>query len=208
MTSPTEQRRSFDTAMEHYRRGELTAPAIFTEITAASPMSDAWLERMACGDHSIDTLAATHQHSRALYRETSRIGLARGDLHALPAAPMYLVCPPVTGNHRPGLRLGGDRRRTLREAATLLDDPLITDDTQAAPWHQFVTATLYLKTGAGPTCSASTPSTAGQRHHTTEEVTAASPRWPAPPLVSADQTALRSSNRSRQPTRYWPPTSP
>lgn len=86
MTSPTEQRRSFDTAMEHYRRGEFDrARAIFTEITAASPlMSDAWLGRMACGDHSIDTLAAAHQHSRALYRETGRIGLARGDLHACP----------------------------------------------------------------------------------------------------------------------------
>ena len=47
MTSPTEQRRSFDTAMEHYRRGEFDrARAIFTEITAAAPlMSDAWLGR-------------------------------------------------------------------------------------------------------------------------------------------------------------------
>ena len=77
MSSPTEQRRSFDAAMDHYRAGNTAhALSVFTEITTAAPtMSDAWLGRMACGDHSLDTLAGAHQHSRALYRETRRIAL-------------------------------------------------------------------------------------------------------------------------------------
>ena len=177
MTSPTEQRRSFDTAMEHYRRGEFDrARAIFTEITAASPlMSDAWLGRMACGDHSIDTLAAAHQHSRALYRETGRIGLARGDLHALPAAPMYLSLPAwsratIALAYASAL-IAAER---YAEAATLLDDPLITDDTQAAQWHQFVTATLYFKTRRWPdVLSVTAVSPPANATYTTEEVTAA-----------------------------------
>ena len=80
MTSPTEQRRSFDAAMDAYRAGDSArALAVFTDITAAAPgMSDAWLGRMACGDHDIDTVAAAHRNSRALYRETRRIGLPDG----------------------------------------------------------------------------------------------------------------------------------
>jgi type VII secretion ATPase EccA len=177
MTSPTEQRRSFDTAMEHYRRGEFDhARAIFTDITAAAPlMSDAWLGRMACGDHSINTLAAAHQHSRALYRETRRIGLADATLHARPAAPMYLSLPAwsratVALAYASALILA-DR---YGEATELLDDPVITEDTQAAQWRQFVTATLYFKTRRWPDVRDVTaicpPANAT---YATEEVTAA-----------------------------------
>ncbi len=56
-------------------------------------MSDAWLGRMACGDHDLDTLAGAHEHSRALYRETRRIGLNDGDLYAQVAAPLYVTVP-------------------------------------------------------------------------------------------------------------------
>ena len=38
------------------------------------------------------------------------------------------------------------------QAAQLLDDPIITDDTQAAQWHQFVAACLYFKTRRWPDC--------------------------------------------------------
>ena len=52
MTSPTEQRRAFDAAMDSYRSGDRAAAlSIFTRITADNPgMSDAWLGRLACGD--------------------------------------------------------------------------------------------------------------------------------------------------------------
>ena len=212
MTSPTEQRRSFDTAMEHYRRSEFDrARAIFTEIAAASPlMSDAWLGRMACGDHSIDTLAAAHQHSRALYRETRRIGLADGTLHARPAAPMYLSLPAwsratIALAYASAL-IAAER---YDEAATLLDDPLITDDTQAAQWHQFVTATLHFKTRRWPdvrdVTAVSPPANAT---YTTEEVTAAVTALSASARAwGRSKPPCRSPNRSRQPTRCWPPTS-
>src|SRR5262249_40607557 len=95
MTSSTEQRRAFDAAMDAHPGADIArARALFTDITAAAPaMSDAWLGRMACGDHSLDTVAAAHHNSRALYRETRRIGLPDGTLHARPAAPLYLSLP-------------------------------------------------------------------------------------------------------------------
>ena len=107
MTSPTEQRRAFDAAMEHYRAGDKArARTIFTQVTRDSPtMSDAWLGRMACGDHDLDTLAGAHENSRALYRETRRIGLNDGELYAQIAAPLYLTVPVWSrGHHRAGLR--------------------------------------------------------------------------------------------------------
>jgi hypothetical protein len=84
MTSPTEQRRAFDAAMDSYRSGDRAgAGAVFTHITHENAaMSDAWLGRMACGDNDLDTLAGAHDHSRALYRETRRLGLNAGDLYA------------------------------------------------------------------------------------------------------------------------------
>ena len=95
MTSPTEQRRAFDAAMDSYKSGD-TARAMnsFTRVTDANPaMSDAWLGRLACGDHEVDTLAGAHENSVALYRETRRIGLNDGELYAQIAAPMYLTLP-------------------------------------------------------------------------------------------------------------------
>jgi len=53
-------------------------------------MTDAWLGRLACGDHSLDALAGAHTNSRALYRETRRIGLQDGQLQAAVPAPLYL----------------------------------------------------------------------------------------------------------------------
>src|ERR1700758_2260306 len=146
MSSPTEQRRSFDAAMDYYRAGDAArAVSMFTEITAAAPaMSDAWLGRMACGDHDLETLAAAHQHSRALYRETRRIGLTDGTMHALPPAPLYVAIPAwsratIALAYASGLILAG----RYDDAVVLLDDPVITDDTQALQWRQFIAGCLY-----------------------------------------------------------------
>jgi hypothetical protein len=149
MSSPTEQRRSFDAAMDCYRGGD-TARALhmFSEITAAAPtMSDAWLGRMACGDHSVETLAAAHQHSRALYRETRRIGLPDATLHALPPAPPYLAIPAwsratIALAYASALILAG----RYDAAVQLLDDPIITEDTPAAQWRQFIAGCVQFKT--------------------------------------------------------------
>jgi type VII secretion ATPase EccA len=153
MTSPTEQRRAFDAAMEAYRSGDVArAATIFTGVTRDNPsMSDAWLGRMACGDHDVDTLAGAHEHSRALYRETRRIGLNDGDLYAQTAAPLY-VTVPVWSRATIALAYAGAliSARRYDEAARLLDDPIITADTQAAQWHQFVKACLFHQTRRWP----------------------------------------------------------
>ena len=95
MTAPTDQRRAFDAAIESYKAGDTRqALAGFVAITAAQPtMSDAWLGRVACGDQAIDVLEAAHRNSRSLYRETRRIGLVDGDLHARLDAPLYVTMP-------------------------------------------------------------------------------------------------------------------
>jgi type VII secretion ATPase EccA len=153
MTSPTEQRRAFDAAMEAYRSGDMArARTIFARVAHDSPtMSDAWLGRMACGDHDVDTLAGAHENSRALYRETRRIGLKDGDLYAQIAAPLY-VTVPVWSRATIGLAYAASliSARRYADAAQLLDDPIITADTQAAQWHQFIKACLFHQTRRWP----------------------------------------------------------
>ena len=153
MTSPTEQRRAFDAAMEAYRSGNMArARTVFTQVTHDNPnMSDAWLGRMACGDHDVDTLAGAHENSRALYRETRRIGLNDGDLYAQITAPLY-VTVPVWSRATIGLAYTAAliSARRYDDAAQLLDDPIITADTQAAQWHQFIKASLFHQTRRWP----------------------------------------------------------
>ena len=155
MTSPTEQRRAFDAAMERYKSGD-TARALtaFTQITAAHPpMSDAWLGRMACGDNAGSTLAAAHHYSRALYRETRRIGLNDGELHAQIAAPLYLTVP-VWSRATIGLAYAGAliaAGATARRAAARRPDRHRRH--QAAQWRQFIKARpVTTRPAAGPTC--------------------------------------------------------
>ncbi|MBS1696344.1 MAG: type VII secretion AAA-ATPase EccA [Actinobacteria bacterium] len=159
MTSPTEQRRAFDAAMDSYRSGDrATALGIFTRITADNPaMSDAWLGRLACGDQELDTLAGAHENSRALYRETRRIGLKAGELHAVIVAPLYLTLP-VWSRATLALAYASAliRAEQYAPAATLLDHPAITEDTQAAQWRQFITATLHYRTRRWPDLLAAT----------------------------------------------------
>ncbi|MCK5752889.1 MAG: AAA family ATPase, partial [Mycobacterium sp.] len=159
MTSPTEQRRAFDAAMDSYRSGDrATALGIFTRITADNPaMSDAWLGRLACGDQELDTLAGAHENSRALYRETRRIGLKAGELHAVIVAPLYLTLP-VWSRATLALAYASAliRAEQYAQAASLLDHPAITEDTQAAQWRQFITATLHYRTRRWPDLLAAT----------------------------------------------------
>ncbi|KAA0093586.1 AAA family ATPase [Mycolicibacterium sp. P1-18] len=149
MTSPTEQRRAFDAALDSYRAGDVPrALATFRQITDQSPvMSDAWLGRLACGDHEVETLASAHAHSRALYRETRRIGLNDGELYAQVKAPLYLTLPVWS---RATIALAYASRLITEhrydDAADVLDDDVVRTDSQAAQWHQFLTAALFHQT--------------------------------------------------------------
>jgi hypothetical protein len=146
MNAPTDQRRAFDTALEKYKaRDTRGALAGFVAITAAQPsMSDAWLGRIACGDQAMDVLEAAHRNSRSLYRETRRIGLVDGDLHARLDAPLYVTMPVWS---RPTIALAyaaaliGERR--FVEALDVLEDPVVSGDAMAAQWAQFIGAAAY-----------------------------------------------------------------
>lgn len=146
MTSPNDQRRAFDSAIDAYRCGDVSgALPAFVEITSAQPgMSDAWLGRLACGDRDIAVLRGAHENSRSLYRETRRIGLVDGDLHARIDAPLY-VTMPVWSRATIALAYATALIRSREYAAALavLEDPVVTGDAMAAQWCQFVTAAAF-----------------------------------------------------------------
>ena len=113
-------------------------------------MSDAWLGRVACGDQTIDVLEAAHRNSRALYRETRRIGLVDGDLHARLDAPLYVTMPVwsrATIALAYAAALISDRR--FAEVAHVLEDPVVAGDAMAAQWAQFVGAAATTSRSAG-----------------------------------------------------------
>jgi type VII secretion ATPase EccA len=153
MTSPTEQRRAFDAAMQRFSDGDPNgARDAFARITDLNPlMTDAWVGRLACGDHGLVALAGAHNNSRALYRETRRVGLKDGSLQAVVPAPLYLSIPvwsrgTIAVAYASALIAAG----RYADALAVLDDPELADDGQTALWRQFITAALYYKTARWP----------------------------------------------------------
>jgi type VII secretion ATPase EccA len=153
VTSPTEQRRAFDAAIGRFRdRDHAGALAAFTQLTAANPtMTDAWLGRLACGDHSVEVLAGAHDNYRALYRETRRLGLDDGGLQAVVPAPLYVTIEvwsrgTIAAAYASAL-IGAQR---YDEALAVLNGVDFAADDQAALWRQFVTACLYRVTQRWP----------------------------------------------------------
>lgn len=149
MTTFRERRTMFDAAVASYQSGDKTsAGAAFARLTVENPdMSDSWLGRLACGDHNLDTLAGAHQHSEVLYSETRRVGLKDGDLRAEIAAPMYLTLT-TWSRATIGLAYASALINAGRydEASVALDDPVVTEDDDAALARQFVMATLFHQT--------------------------------------------------------------
>jgi type VII secretion ATPase EccA len=177
MTSPTEQRRAFDAAINRYKSGDTAgALAAFRRITVDNPaMTDAWMGRLACGDHDAETLAGAHHNSRALYRETRRIGQHDGALQAMVNAPLYLTLPVWS---RATIGLGYASALTLAErydeALAVLTDPAVAEDTQASQLRQFVTAALYHRSRRWPDVRAVTAvCPPADATYVTDEVTAA-----------------------------------
>lgn len=154
MSSPTKEQRSvFGAAVECYQSGDTaTARTAFARLTVESPdMSDGWLGLLACGDHSLDTLAGAHDRSEALYGETRRIGLKDGELFAEVMSPMYLALK-VWSRSTIGLAYASALIISGRhdEAAEALDDPIVVEDTQASRYRQFIIATLFHKIRSWP----------------------------------------------------------
>ena len=153
MTSPTEQRRAFDAAMQRFSSGDAAAAREdFTRITEQNPaMTDAWVGRLACGDHSLTALAGAHTNSRALYRETRRLGLQDGGLQASVPAPIYL---PIQVWSRGTIAVAYAARLIAAHrypaALEILNDPDLVNDGQTALWRQFIIAALYHQTRRWP----------------------------------------------------------
>ncbi len=153
MTTPTEQRRTFDAAINRYKNGDpATAKEAFDRITAETPaMTDAWLGRLACGDHGLTVLAGAHTNARALYRETRRIGLQDGALQATVPALLYL---PIQVWSRATIALAYASKLIAAgdydTALDVLNDTDLATDPQAALWRQFITASLYHRTQRWP----------------------------------------------------------
>ena len=158
MSSPTEQRRAFDAAINRYKGGDPAgAQEAFAKITAENPaMTDSWLGRLACGDHSLDALAGAYTNSRALYRETRRLGLQDGSLQATVPALLYLPIQvwsrgTIAVAYASSLIHAGNYDCALR----VLNDADLSADTQTAMWRQFILASLYHRTQRWPDlCSA------------------------------------------------------
>lgn len=146
MTTSNDQRRAFDAAIENYRSGNAAgALSQFRTITATQPsMSDAWLGRLACGDRDCAVLRRAHENSRSLYRETRRIGLVDGDLHARIDAPLY-VTMPVWSRATIALAYATAliSERDFAAAVAVLEDQVVAGDAMASQWCQFVTGAAY-----------------------------------------------------------------
>jgi type VII secretion ATPase EccA len=153
VTSPTEHRRAFDAAMQHFRSGNPdVAREEFTRITEQSPaMTDAWVGRLACGDYNLPALAGAHTNSRALYRETRRLGLQDGALQAAVPALIYL---PIQVWSRGTIAVAYASNlaaaRRYETALDVLNDPELVTDAQTALWRQFITAALCHQTRRWP----------------------------------------------------------
>jgi type VII secretion ATPase EccA len=191
VTSPTEQRRAFDAAINRFKGGDPAgAQQAFAQITTSNPaMTDAWLGRLACGDHSLDALAGAHTNSRALYRETRRIGLQDGQLQASVPTPLYL---PIQVWSRGSIAVAcasaligaGEYDRAL----SVLDDRELVADTQTALWRQFILACLYHRTQRWPDlCSATDVCPPATATYVPNEVLAATQTLRAMALASLGQ---------------------
>jgi type VII secretion ATPase EccA len=159
VTSPTEQRRAFDAAINRFRDGDTAgARHAFTQLTAANPtMTDAWLGRVACGDHSLDALGGAYTNWRALYRETRRLGLKDGELQAAVPAPLYVTIEvwsrgTIAVAYSSMLIAAGH----YDDALGVLTGADLNADDQAALWRQFLTACLYRQTQRWPDLIAAT----------------------------------------------------
>lgn len=149
MTSPTEQRRAFDLALTRFQNQDMAAARDeFKRITDATPaMSDAWLGRVAAGDHSLPALAGAHENSRVLYRETKRLGIGDGELQGLVPAPLWLN---IQVWNRASIALAYASRLIAAgqydQALSVLNEPALVDDPWPQMWRQFLTAALYHRT--------------------------------------------------------------
>jgi len=206
LTSPIEQRRAFDLALARFQNRDMAAARDeFKRITEVAPaMSDAWLGRLAAGDHSLPALAGAHENSRALYRETKRLGIGDGELQALVPSPLWLN---IQVWNRASIALAYASRLIAAgqydQGLAVLNEPALADDPWPQMWRQFLMATLYHRTERWPDLIAATescpPRTATYVHDETLAATQTL-RAMASARLALYQQALDIIKDIRQPT--------
>lgn len=143
-------RRLFDRAMTIRRQqGPAAALPEFVAATDADPsMADAWLGRIACGDHALSSLKQLNATSEWLHRETTRIGQTL-------AAEIQLgpyIGITVTDASQVGLALSSALTIAgeYAEADKLLADRELLDSWAHYQWHQLARAFLRYATQRWP----------------------------------------------------------
>lgn len=143
-------RRLFDRAMALRRQqGPAAALPEFVAATDADPsMADAWLGRIACGDHTLASLKQLNATSEWLHRETTRIGQTL-------AAEIQLgpyIGITVTDASQVGLALSSALTIAgqYAEADKLLADRELLDSWANHQWHQLARAFLMYATQRWP----------------------------------------------------------
>ncbi|MGF2947321.1 type VII secretion AAA-ATPase EccA [Mycobacterium sp. Lab-001] len=143
-------RRHFDRAMTIRRQqGPAAALPEFVAATDADPsMADAWLGRIACGDHALGSLNQLNATSEWLHRETTRIGQTL-------AAEIQLgpyIGITVTDASQVGLALSSALAIAgqYAEADELLADRELLDSWANYQWHQLARAFLMYATQRWP----------------------------------------------------------
>lgn len=144
-------RRHFDRAMMamdgHY--GNPDSLADFVAATEAdASMADAWLGRIACGDHDVETLKRLHANSDWLHKETTRLGRHLGA--RIPLGP-YLSITVTDASHvglalASALTVAGEYER----AYVLLSDNGLLDSWVNYQWHQLARSFLMFVTQRWP----------------------------------------------------------
>lgn len=143
-------RKYFDRAMTvKSREGRTAALPEFIAATDADPsMADAWLGRIACGDHALASLKQLYATSEWLHRETTRIGrtlaaeIQLGPYIGITATDASQVGLALAS----ALTIAGE----YTEADRLLGNRDLLDSWANYQWHQLARAFLMFTTQRWP----------------------------------------------------------
>lgn len=144
----TAYRTDFDEGLRRWSAKDHDAAlAAFSKVTELDPLvSDAWLGRIASGDVSVSTLAAAHEHSELLSRETRRVNWPAGALHGTVVSPKYFL---LTVNSRPTIALAyvaaliADRQYSAADLMLSADATVFAGQER---WHHFLRTCLFFAT--------------------------------------------------------------
>lgn len=138
-------RRCFDHAMSVFEADPASARRLFEEATDADPsMADAWLGRMAVGDHDPRTLAALCDQGSRLHRESTRLGVRLAA--AVKAGPYLSITVTEASHARFALASAMIDDGRFDEAAAILAGPALLEGWENHQWHQHIRVYLMFAT--------------------------------------------------------------